>query len=1271
MVVGLIACGDNAAKEATTIVVTPNNVSVEAGGTVEVAASYQFGDGMTQAADDVSWTSSDASIATVTPGTGGRATVRGVKTGMTTIRVSGGGVSATVAVTVGAARVLSIAVTPTTPSLAAGTTTQLTAIATLSDTTTANVTGMVEWSSATVATAAVSATGLLSAKVVGTAVISAKLGAVTGSTTATVTAALLRTIQVTPAAQDLALGIKLQLTATGTFSDNTTQDLTTQVTWTSSDGAKATVAPTGLVTGAGIGAATITATKDGISGSTTVNVTAAVLLSIAIDPPTLSVARGRTLQLTATGTFSDASTQNLTAQVTWTSSVETVATIDAAGLVTSVDPGTTEIKATLGVISATKTLTVTAAELVAIDVAPVAPSVALGRSVQFAAAGRFSDNTTQPLTDQVLWASSDATVAEISNAPGSQGKATTLKVGETTISATLTGITGSTTLTVTDAVLDFITVTPVDPSLAVGRELPFQAVGTFSNNTTQDLTTQATWASSDEIVATVSTADPTRGLAKALNVGTTTISAAVGTTSGSSLLTVTAAVLDSIAVDPPLPSVALGRSQQFKATGTFSDNTTQDLTDQVTWASSIPTIASISNADGSKGLASTHSVGDTVISATLDGVTGETTLTVTAAVLVEIQVTPATPSLAKGTSLQFKATGVFSNNTTQDLTKDVAWSSSDEAVATISNTDPSQGLAAALTVGTTTITAALGTVSGSTLLTVTDAVLVSIEVTPAAISLAVGRDVQFAATGVFSDDSTQVLTDAVTWASSADLVAKISNTAGSKGLATALAVGETTISASFGGVTGQTTLTVTAAELETITVTAESATLAKGRSLQFTATGTFSDDTTQDLTKQVTWASSAEAVALVSNADPTQGLALAVNVGVTVISATLDGLTGDATLEVTAAVLDSITVEPIDPSIIQGLTQQFTATGTFSDATTLNITDQVLWASSDDAVATISNAVGSQGLASGLTAGTTTISAALTGVTGSTTLTVTAAVLESITVTTTNATVGIGQTRQFTATGSFNNGTTQNITTQVLWESSDAVVALISNADGTQGLATALAAGTATISATLNGVTGSATLTVVLAAAGNLVINEVDYDQPGTDTTEYVEILNRGNAPVSLVDVQLVLVNGNGGAVYQTIDLTGLGLAATIAPQQRLVLGPALVLDALPAGVLKIDTGWGNNANNAIQNGAPDGLALIDAAAHTLIDALSYEGSITAATIPGFAGPVSLVEGIALPGTGDAGNGAASLCRSPDGTDTNNATTDWKVCTLTPGAANP
>jgi hypothetical protein len=139
----------------------------------------------------------------------------------------------------------------------------------------------------------------------------------------------------------------------------------------------------------------------------------------------------------------------------------------------------------------------------------------------------------------------------------------------------------------------------------------------------------------------------------------------------------------------------------------------------------------------------------------------------------------------------------------------------------------------------------------------------------------------------------------------------------------------------------------------------------------------------------------------------------------------------------------------------------------------------VTWASSVTEHATVSNATGTEGLATAVSVGATTISAALGGVTGSTVLTVTPATLQSITVTPAHPpAINVGDTLQFTATGLYSDNSMLDVTTQATWGTSDGSVALESNAAGTIGLATAVGPGTCSVTATLSGKTGSATLDV-------------------------------------------------------------------------------------------------------------------------------------------------------------------------------------------------
>lgn len=155
-----------------------------------------------------------------------------------------------------------------------------------------------------------------------------------------------------------------------------------------------------------------------------------------------------------------------------------------------------------------------------------------------------------------------------------------------------------------------------------------------------------------------------------------------------------------------------------------------------------------------------------------------------------------------------------------------------------------------------------------------------------------------------------------------------------------------------------------------------------------------------------------------------------------------------------------------------------------------------------------------------------------------------------------------------------------------------------------------------------------------------LVLNEIDYDEVGADAGGFVEIANTGTATASLDGVALVLVNGGDGSEYARSSLTG-----TLAP------GAYLAVD--------IDA----------QNG-PDGVALVDTAAGSLLDALSYEGEIHAASIGG--ATFDLVEGTPLAATvADSNTVDGSLARIPDGADTGNASTDWAfTSTVTKGAAN-
>jgi len=162
----------------------------------------------------------------------------------------------------------SLAITPAAASVPDGLTLQLTVTGTFSDTGAAGLTSSVQWTSTTPSVATVSATGLLQAQSLGTATITATLGAVSTSQNVTVTAAVLEAIAITPTSPATGVGLMLQLAATGTYSDGTTGDVTSQATWTSSTPAAASIGgTTGLVSGISLGSTNITATVGSLTGT--------------------------------------------------------------------------------------------------------------------------------------------------------------------------------------------------------------------------------------------------------------------------------------------------------------------------------------------------------------------------------------------------------------------------------------------------------------------------------------------------------------------------------------------------------------------------------------------------------------------------------------------------------------------------------------------------------------------------------------------------------------------------------------------------------------------------------------------------------------------------------------------------------------------------------------------------------------------------------------------------------------------------------------------
>ena len=334
-------------------------------------------------------------------------------------------------------------------------------------------------------------------------------------------------VTVSPASATVQVGQTVQLTATP--KDASGNPLTGRaVTWSSSNTAVASVDGNGLVTGGTSGSATITATSEGQSGTSSITVSGVAVSSVTVTPASANLPVGQTVQLTATP--KDANGNPLTGRmVTWSSSNNSVASVTSSGLVSGGAAGSATITATSEGQSGTASITVTSVPVASVSVTPTSANVNEGKTVQLTATPK--DGGGNPLSGRTIaWSSSNTAVATVS----SSGLVTGKVAGSATITATSEGQSGASAITVVHVPVASVTVSPASGSVPVGSTL--QLTATPKDASGNALTGRTiTWSSSDNSVATVSSS----GLVSGVVAGSATITATSEGQSGPSAITVT------------------------------------------------------------------------------------------------------------------------------------------------------------------------------------------------------------------------------------------------------------------------------------------------------------------------------------------------------------------------------------------------------------------------------------------------------------------------------------------------------------------------------------------------------------------------------------------------------------------------------------------------------------------------------------------------------------------------------------------------------------
>lgn len=345
-----------------------------------------------------------------------------------------------------------------------------------------------------------------------------------------------------------------------------------------------------------------------------------------------------------------------------------------------------------------------------------------------------------------------------------------------------------------------VAVSPTTASVAIGATQQFTATAAYSDGSARDITLLSAWTSATPAAGTV---DAARGIAIGVAAGTSVITAAFEGKSGSATLTVLPARLVSLAVAPVNPSINIGNTQQFVALGTFSDNTTRDISAVSTFSSASTNVASVV---ASTGLALGKAQGTSVISASSGGLTGSATLTVLPATLVSLGLTPAANSLAVGATAQLSAVATYSDGSVVDVTGASTYVSASPAQVAVA----AGGVITGVAPGTSIITASFGgrsatagatTLNGAVLPVVT---ISSLVVTPASGTVLVNGGMPFVATAYYSNNTNAVVTTAVSWTSSSTAIATVLPS----GLATGVSPGSVVLTAALDGAAGTANLTV-------------------------------------------------------------------------------------------------------------------------------------------------------------------------------------------------------------------------------------------------------------------------------------------------------------------------------------------------------------------------------------------------------------------------------------------------------------------------------
>ncbi|MFM9282111.1 Ig-like domain-containing protein [Paenibacillus jiagnxiensis] len=891
------------------IVLSANSGQLMVGETLKLTATAIYSDAKTSDVTiNADWTSDDTSIASVYNGT---VTAKSVGTAtIVAIFKDGDGKtfsqSASITVT---KKVKALTADVMSLNIRKGTSEQITLTATYSDNTTDNtVANEAEWASSNSAVATV-VNGAVTGVGAGTATITGVYGKQTVSVEVTVDVVK----RITPSTTDVSLLLSdapEKVTLTATFPDGTTEDVTANAEWSSSDETVADVLK-GSITPYKQGTAVIKAEYG--TKTVTINVTVEKTSKLTVDNEDLYLEIGGEKQLKLTASYPEAAAKDVTADAQWTSSDESIASV-YKGKVTGNKAGAATITAKYGDRTVTIKVSVEVARYLDFNQSQVNLD-SVGGKQQLELTATFADGTRKNVTASASYTSSNPSVADVK-----EGYVIGYSAGTTTITASYG--TQTATLPVKVGQVNKLSVDKSEVYLDVKGT--HQPVLKDENGT--DVTSQATWASSNEDIAYVSDG----GLITAYNSGTATVTATYGGKSATITVNVeTASHLDigssKISMSPN------GEPVQLTAKVTYTDGSTEVVTDSATWTSDKDSIVYVN-----KGKLTAYNKGTAVITATYNGKTA--TVTVTVGEPTKLEVKSKSLVLDIDDTYQQQLTVTYKDGTTEDVTNEAEWTTSSAKAATVD----SSGLITGISEGEATITATYGSLKATVKVEV--GLAAELEADKFLIVMSAGDEPQLITlTATNSKGDTRNVTKDAEWSSSSTAIASIKN-----GYVTAYKKGKANITAKYGG--QKVTITVQVDTATKITASEVALSLKTGETGNLKITATLSDGSKVDVTNKAEWTTGSYKVATVKG-----GTVTATGYGKTNITAKYGGKT--VRVPVTVDALKYLETSEVLLNLTVGQQVQLTGTATYMDGSEGDVTKKGVWASSRILVATAKDGV--------------------------------------------------------------------------------------------------------------------------------------------------------------------------------------------------------------------------------------------------------------------------------------------------------------------------